>query len=540
MEEENAVRTEIDNMDSPSCLNGKRQPQFKDTNKIPRKKAKSEHVHLPASDVRSNYHRIFEMIFNGCPKSVAAKNFRSICSEDCVFVSKSINNPFGPNYREVRGVSSMVEYVDAALEAIPDCIFAILDTKFFRKPQNESVIISSYTVNGRMIFTVDTLDTEDVEDIDSAISGLQVRSVRKPHLKLLIILKSSLPFRFVQMLYQGRCGSGDAQDISEAAQIICDNVGKSAAAAAIKKEKEEQLTTGRDDPLYSFVYQPTANEAAAAAAMIASTVSSRHSPVPAVPTAVPLPLPAPKIANTMPMDALTILSHSADGYTTGGTASVGVSLTNSGNVSPFNISSSAPPVPVPVARVAPFDYSLKFTSTGASLFEPSGDSDGEEPLENMGIHPVTSDGVSLSSAGRKSLSKHASNSTSTISMLANSSSERINQRILTTNHNTVTLGQPRPSAQGTTSPDMLSTSSSSVNLNNLCVTEMSTACKDFWQKQRSNVMIVKEQAKFCLKERVPLGKQIYKVKGTLTLTLNADKKVKRIELLNSFDTSMHR
>jgi hypothetical protein len=159
---------------SPLANSKRPAPLLKDATKCTRKKSKSEHVHLPSNDVRSNYHLIFETIFNGCQKSVATKHFKNICTEDCALVSRSVNNPFGPNYREIRGIESMVEYVDTALEAIPDCIFKITDSKFFRKPQNESVIIASYTTNGRMIYTLDTLNSEDVEDIDSAISGLQM------------------------------------------------------------------------------------------------------------------------------------------------------------------------------------------------------------------------------------------------------------------------------------------------------------------------------------------------------------------------------
>jgi hypothetical protein len=70
--------------------------------------------------------------------------------------------------------------------------------------------------------------------------------------------------------------------------------------------------------------------------------------------------------------------------------------------------------------------------------------------------------------------------------------------------------------------------------------QATTAGQDFWLKHRSNVMIVKESAKFCLKEKIPAGRQVYKVKGTMTLTINSDKRIRRIELLHSFDTSMHR
>lgn len=429
-----------------------------------RKKPKTEHVHLPASDVRSNYHRIFETIFNGCQKSIASKHFRSVCIEDCILVSRSINNPFGPNYREVRGIDSMVEYVDTSLEAIPDCIFAILDTKFFRKPQAESMIISSYTVNGRIIYTIDSLDTEDIEDIDSAISGLQ-------------------------MLYQGGCGAGTTE-AEDAAHIVCSKV-----ESAVSKESEKPVSklghsNSASDALYSFVYQPAKTEAIA-------TASSSFPP-------------------------LSSVSTGTSGTTTS--------------------SSSAPSGGSPVE---PFDYSLKFTSTGASLFEPgsSADDNEEEDLELLGISASTAGiaGIKAKSANpspetRPDVSAETKlrASTSAISLLADSSSDRINQRLQSLQSedtslasSVVTVPKVRPDG---------------IILPSLSVSDMSsTASKEaFWNKHRSNVMIVKEQATFCLKERVPLGKQVYKVKGTLTLHLNADKKVKRIELLNSFDTSMHR
>jgi hypothetical protein len=83
--------------------------------------------------------------------------------------------------------------------------------------------------------------------------------------------------------------------------------------------------------------------------------------------------------------------------------------------------------------------------------------------------------------------------------------------------------------------------SMSAHSSSLALTDLNGAVKEaFWLKHRSNVMIVKEQAKFCLKEKIPIGRQVYKVKGTLTLHINCDKKVRKIELLHSFDTSMHK
>lgn len=481
--------------------NLKRPAPSKDA-KNSRKKTKTEHVHLPTSDVRSNYHRIFETIFNGCQKSIATKHFRNVCIEDCVLVSRSINNPFGPNYREVRGIESMVEYVDTSLEAIPDCIFAILDTKFFRKPQAESMIISSYTVNGRIIYTIDSLDTEDIEDIDSAISGLQ-------------------------MLYQGGCGTG-ATDAVDAAHIVCSKVESAVSKEADKSSSKIGHSTSASDALYSFVYQPAA----------ADTLTSRGSSFPTL------------------------------------NPSAGANGAASGN------------------SVEPFDYSLKFTSTGASLFEASSNSEDNEDddLALLGIgaatagiagikaRPATSNPTGVEVSVESKLRAN----TSAISLLADSSSDRIHQRLLTsasedsnsgvtssgasssgsstgasssstsfTNGTsmataTAMITLPKVHPEGIVMPtlslsDISSTGSAAATTSIANANSIASISKEaFWNKHRSNVMIVKEQATFCLKERVPIGKQVYKVKGTLTLHLNADKKVKRIELLNSFDTSMHR
>ena len=119
-----------------------------------RRKLKPDNFSLPANDIRSSYPRIYASIFNGCCTTTATKQFKSICIEECVLVVRSMNHPFGPNYREVRGIRSMVDFIDSAMEAVPDCIFNIIDTKFYRKPQHESAIISSYTINGKTYTTI--------------------------------------------------------------------------------------------------------------------------------------------------------------------------------------------------------------------------------------------------------------------------------------------------------------------------------------------------------------------------------------------------
>mmetsp|Transcript_62403 Transcript_62403/g.122759 ORF Transcript_62403/g.122759 Transcript_62403/m.122759 type:complete len:529 (+) Transcript_62403:3-1589(+) len=502
-------------------------PLLKDATKFSRKKNRSENAHLPASDVRSNYHRILETIFNGCQKAEATKHFKSICSDDCVMISRSVNNPFGPNYRELRGIESMVEFVDTSLEAVPDCIFAITDSKFFRKPQNESMIISSYTVNGRMIYTVDRLESEDVEDIDSAISGLQ-------------------------MLYQGgSCGGAEA----EAVQFVCNQV--ESAASKIGTTNTGGIRNLQNDPaptpadaLYAFVY----NTATASQQLSGSSTSATYAGGCAG-------MEASRAPNPLPISALADAASRAQCIPTPPPAVV-FSAPSQNTTQPTQ---PAPP-PAPPAVVEPFDYSMKFTNTGASLFEPSiPNSDEDDDIEEMGRRVAAAAGAVAGGISGGGMSNLASMTASLINpvkeesfgigvssssglatvnatgeLRANSSNGSLHSAPMNSSNGISPTALPsfNSTSNSTSTSTGLPDSNSSLNLS---LADLSLPGKDsFWLKNRSNVMIVKEAAKFCLKEKIPLGQQVYKVKGTLTLQINSEKKVRKIELLHSFDTSMHR
>lgn len=432
----------VSQIPSPSAPPKRSASQAKVPSKPHRKRTKTENSQLPSNDIRCNYHRIIETIFNGCQKSIATEHFKSICADDCVLVSNSTHNPFGPNYRELRGIESMVEYVETALEAIPDCIFAITDSKFFRKAQNESMVIASYTVNGRMIYTIDALNGEDIEDIDSAISGLQ-------------------------MLYQGSCGDNNTE--AEAAKLVCEKMESAVSKIELSSSKSGNGSSVSTDSLYSFINPP---------------------PPPAT-TAVPLPMSA--LA-----DAASI-AHAA--------------------------SSSK------LSTVEPFDYSAKFTKTGRSLFESASAPPDEEEsaLAEQCIRSVAA--AAEVAAGRLSPDAHTQTST-TDPGGGGSSSESVHSS--EDGDNTM-----QRVASETALIDSAETTTSTINM---ALSDLNAASKgSFWLKQPScgNVMIVKENAKFCLKEKIPPSRQEYKVKGTMTLLINSDKKVRRIELMHCFDTSKH-
>jgi hypothetical protein len=468
--------------------------------------------------VRSNYHRTLETVFNGCHKTIAVKHFKAMCSEDCVMVIRAVNNPFGPNYREMRGIESMVEYVDTALEAVPDMIFAITDSKFFRKPQNESMVISSYTANGRMIYTIDTLNSEDVEDIGSAISGLQ-------------------------MLYQGGSGA-DASAEDATVQLVCDRVesavSKLEASNANNSTNNSGPTTAASngvgsEALYSFIYSTNNN-------------------------------------NIIPGGDDKTSSKSAD--------TPGSSINSDSSIPPISsladaVASQDNPVPaVRAVTVEPFDYSAKFSQTGASLFDPSsamgalgvseGDDD-DDDLADIGLNTaaaalgtrppfccVTVDFLlsltpryAVLAVGETLVTTLGSASTDTVVLKEEGGG--LTLRPIPSAASLLSLTPPLSGlnlAGGAPLLAQLSHLHPGGALQSSTVTlpdaQATTAGQDFWLKHRSNVMIVKESAKFCLKEKIPAGRQVYKVKGTMTLTINSDKRIRRIELLHSFDTSMHR
>lgn len=125
-------------------------------------------------DIRRIIPQMFENIFNGLVKDQVAETFKQICADNFVIVTRSMDNPFGPNYREVQGHASCVAFADIIIEAVPDIVFTVVDSKFYKKPKNESVIVSSYTTHGHMLYAFDTTDVEDPDDIDGAVDGLQL------------------------------------------------------------------------------------------------------------------------------------------------------------------------------------------------------------------------------------------------------------------------------------------------------------------------------------------------------------------------------
>jgi hypothetical protein len=177
-----------------------------------------------------------------------------------------------------------------------------------------------------------------------------------------------------------------------------------------------------------------------------------------------------------------------------------------------------------LAAIAPFDYSAKFSSCGASLYEPGSDDDAQVD-EMYGGHSVTSAGSGGRSSNGANKNKHAGGgSGGSVSSFHSGGGGSSSKKVRKNNN-----------SGGGCDDHSVSKQYSAITSGGSVMSERDGSRP----RLRSNVMIVKEKASFSLKERVPLGQQVYRSKGTLTLYVGADNMIRKIELFNAFDTSMH-
>lgn len=59
-------------------------------------------------------------------------------------------------YIIVKGINSMVEFIDAYITALPDGLLTVLNSKIIFKDNSESEVISDFTYNGTCCYAVDT------------------------------------------------------------------------------------------------------------------------------------------------------------------------------------------------------------------------------------------------------------------------------------------------------------------------------------------------------------------------------------------------
>jgi hypothetical protein len=125
--------------------------------KIKPKKGQLIQETIPLNDVRRSYPRMIEAILNRGLEDCESK-LRNICTADAdsfLLVLSAIEkvNPFGPVYQEVHGIGAASRYLNAYLSAIPDAVFAISESKFFKRlPGSE--IHCNFTFSGSVIHRI--------------------------------------------------------------------------------------------------------------------------------------------------------------------------------------------------------------------------------------------------------------------------------------------------------------------------------------------------------------------------------------------------
>eukprot|EP01033_Poteriospumella_lacustris_P018098 gene18098-12986_t len=98
-----------------------------------------------------------------------------VAGDDFTFVVTTVEgeNPFGPVYREMKGLEAAIKFMSAYFQAVPDCIVHHTNLQFFKRKNGESVLKTDFTIAGCMAFKVVVDNADQVDDFKSAVEGLQ-------------------------------------------------------------------------------------------------------------------------------------------------------------------------------------------------------------------------------------------------------------------------------------------------------------------------------------------------------------------------------
>lgn len=131
---------------------------------------------IPLNDIRRTYPRLVEALLNRGQVDDIESKLSSICINDSSFLliinAIEKENPFGPIYQEIHGIQAASRCINAYFSAIPDSVFAILDSKFYKRSTG-SEIHCNYSFSGSIIHRIVIEDIEQTMDINNAIVGLQ-------------------------------------------------------------------------------------------------------------------------------------------------------------------------------------------------------------------------------------------------------------------------------------------------------------------------------------------------------------------------------
>jgi hypothetical protein len=132
---------------------------------------------VPLNDIRRTYPTIFSSLTTRATVEEIRSQFGKIVAddEDFSFVvrTEEEENPFGPVYRENKGLEASIKFLSAYFLAIPDCIFTYTSLQFYKRKNGESVLKTEFMITGCMAFKVLVENVEKTDDFKGAVEGLQ-------------------------------------------------------------------------------------------------------------------------------------------------------------------------------------------------------------------------------------------------------------------------------------------------------------------------------------------------------------------------------
>lgn len=164
---------------SQTKINAKSAPSSSSSKVKQKTKKKSNQLvqeTIPLNDIRRTYPRLIETIMNRGQVEDCENKLSSICVKDSSFLliisAIEREHPYGPIYQEIHGIEAAAKCINAYFSAIPDSVFAIVDSKFYKKPIG-SEIHCNFSFSGSVIHRIVIEDIEQMNDISNAILGLQ-------------------------------------------------------------------------------------------------------------------------------------------------------------------------------------------------------------------------------------------------------------------------------------------------------------------------------------------------------------------------------
>lgn len=131
---------------------------------------------VPLNDVRRTYPSVFASLTSRAGlEEMRAQFSKIVAGDDFTLVVTTVEgeNPFGPVYREMKGLEAAIKFMSAYFQAVPDCIVHHTNLQFFKRKNGESVLKTDFTIGGCMAFKVVVDNADQVDDFRSAVEGLQ-------------------------------------------------------------------------------------------------------------------------------------------------------------------------------------------------------------------------------------------------------------------------------------------------------------------------------------------------------------------------------